>query len=245
MEAVMESIEEHFVEFSDVYVNVMILIQTIITALLLIYWLKPFVIRKRAAYAAAGLYLLYFIPNIFIDTTGIIWRIILWIVMVAIILVVWFLDDKINLIQKIYLLIVFRLIWFIAVEIFSELGFYERDIVFSFDIFRSSITAIVLEFIIWNLIYYGGAMLLLYVAIKILHKTYKTKSENLTWQEFVMLFVPSCSFLAVKPIMASYMRLWMDGIASGSIQENIPGDIYRVIFDILALVSIIILIAFL
>ena len=116
--------------------------------------------------------------------------------------------------------------------------------IFEFDIFRSSVTAIILEYIIWNIIFYGGSVLLLYIAIRVLHRTYISKMEELKWQEFIMLIIPILTYLAVKPIMRSFMRLWMDGIANGSITENIPGDVNRMIFDVLAYLSILVIITF-
>ena len=240
----MDMIVENFEQFFDISQTVSILIYTIMTSLLYVYWLKPFVIRRRASYAAGVIYLVMSLPSVFFDTSAPIFRLVPLLIVVITVLSTWFLDDRRNLIQKVFLGIVFREISFVTTEIFSELGFYERDIVFSFDLFRSSVTAIILEYVIWNIIFYGGSILLLYIAIRILHRTYKTKMEELKWQEFVMLIIPILTVLAVKPIMSSYMRLWMDGIANGSITENIPGDIYRIIFDILSYLSILIIITF-
>ena len=244
IDALMDFIMENTVQYFDVYSKTFIFIYTAVVSMLYIYWLKPFVRRKRAAVAAGAIYFVPQIPDMFLDTSGWGWRVVPTLIVAVTVFFAWILDDKRNPVQKAFLGIVFRLISFVTIEIFSELGFYERDIVFSFDVFSSSVTAVVLEFNIWLLIYYGGAILLLYIALKILHRTYKSKRDELTWREFIMLIVPSVTFLSVKPIMRSYMLLWMDGIANGSITENIPGNPYRMLFDVLAYFSILIIIVF-
>ena len=57
-----------------------------------------------------------------------------------------------------------------------------------------------------------------------------------------MLLTPFCTFLVVKPIMIDYFLLWMDGIGNGSIQENIPASLYRLLFCVLSLVSVMVII---
>lgn len=83
---------------------------------------------------------------------------------------------------------------------------------YDLELFTASITAVVIEFAVWNLIQYGVSLVLLYISIRILHRTYRRKKENLSWQELIMLLMPAGSLLLVRPIMLSYYKLWMDGI---------------------------------
>ena len=55
-----------------------------------------------------------------------------------------------------------------------------------------------------------------------------------------MLLIPTWTVFLVKEIMASYLNLWMDGIKNGSIQENIKGDVFRLVFSILSFFTIVI-----
>lgn len=239
----MDAIMEHMTVFFDIYQKAAILIYTAVTSWLLIYWLRPFLFHKKAAYAVGFIYLAFNVPAVLTEDDHGVGRILSILFMAIAVVILWLLDEKRNPVQKTFLVIIFRLINWITIEIFSEFGHYEGDMVFSFDLFRNSVTAAVLEYIIWNLLFYSGACLLLFAGIKVLHRTYRTKSEELSRQEFIMLIIPACSLLAVKPIMRSYVYLWMDGIRNGSIKENIHGDPYRILFDVLSYLSILIIIA--
>ncbi len=80
------------------------------------------------------------------------------------------------------------------------------------------------------------------ITMRVLQKAYKRKFEELTWKEFLMLLTPFWTFLIVKPIMLAYFKLWMAGIENGTIKENIPSSLYRTVFCILSILSILIII---
>ena len=241
----MDYLIQNFPSFAEGYSLVTIEVYLLLVSALFAYWLKPFASNRKSAYLTALAYWILTTINNHTGTSKEIDRMIAVGIIALSVIVFWVLDNKLNPIQKIFLCVLFRLISWLSIELLSEIGFFERDFIFKFDWYNSSTKAIVIEFIVWNLIFYALSLILLYSAIRILHKIYKHKKEELTWHELVILLTPAFTLLLVKPIISSYFLLWMDGIENGSITENIPANIYRVAFCILALFPIIIIIALL
>lgn len=239
----MEYLINHFQDVANIYTQCLIQIYLFLTAVLFAYWLKPFVNRRRAAYLAAFLYWIFYAVNTHLDYGKDMERIVRVGILLTIILVTWRSDLKRNPIQKAFLCILFHLISWLSMEVLIEVSFFMRDILQTIDSYMTNVKTIVLEFFFWGLMEYGLMLLLLYAAIRILHGLYKNKSEELSWQEFAMLLLPAGTLLLVKPIMASYFLLWMQGIENGSILENIPGSPYRLFFSIFSLCSVMIVIA--
>ncbi|MCR5595303.1 MAG: GHKL domain-containing protein [Lachnospiraceae bacterium] len=237
-------IENISLDFFDNFMAVILEIFFAATAVLYSYWIKPFVMKKRAVYAAAVLYWLISLIGRYTDGPK-------WVSMVMSVvgfllpcIVLYLLDERRNLLQKVFLCSVFSLIWWTMLEMLSEFGFYERDIALSYEPFLTSVTATVIEFVVYNVLFYSIAIAILFFSFRLVHKTYKRKYEELTWREFIMLLAPTSSLLVVKPIIRSYFFLWMDGIKNGSIEDNIPGDPFRIIFCILSYASILVIIIF-
>ena len=239
----MDYIIQNFQSFAEGYSLVTIEVYLFLVSVLFAYWLKPFTSGSKSAYLTALTYWILTTINDHTGTSKEVDRIIALGIIALSVLTLWILDNKRNPIQKIFLCVLFRLISWLSIELLSEIGFFERDFIFRFDWYNSSTKAIVLEFIIWNLIFYALSLILLYATIRILHRIYRHKSEELTWHELVILLTPAFTLLLVKPIISSYFLLWMDGIENGSITENIPASIYRAAFCIFALFPIIIIIA--
>ncbi|MCR5426631.1 MAG: GHKL domain-containing protein [Lachnospiraceae bacterium] len=241
----MDCLIRNFQTFAEGYSLVTIEVYLFLVSALFAYWLKPFTSNGKSAYLTALAYWILTTINNHTGTSKEIDRVIAIGILALSVLTLWILDNKQNPIQKIFLCVLFRLISWLSIELLSEIGFFERDFIFRFDWYNSSIKAIVLEFIIWNLIFYALSLILLYAVIRILHRIYKHKSEELTWHELAILLTPAFTLLLVKPIISSYFLLWMDGIKNGSITENIPANIYRAAFCIFALFPIIIILALL
>lgn len=235
----MEYLVNNFQSYAEMYIRVLIELYMLINVVLLIYWLRPFMRNNRSVYASAAVYYALWLICNYSGTSKDMDRVLTIGFLVLAILTAWLLDNRRNPVQKVFLLFVFRLISWLSIELFTEIGFWERDFIFKFDWYKTSIEATIIEFFIWNLIQYGLALLLLYAVIRILHKTYRYKRDELTWQELILLLAPAGSLLLVKPIMSSYFFLWMDGIENGSIKENIPANPYRVLFCLFAYVPIV------
>ena len=235
----MEYLVNNFQSYAEAYIRVLIELYMLLNVALLIYWLRPFMCNKRSVYVSAAVYYALWLVCNYAGTSKEMDRILTIGFLVLAILIAWLLDNRRNPVQKVFLFFVFRLISWLSIELFTEIGFWERDLVFKFDWYKHSIEATVIEFFVWNLVQYGLALMLLYTVIRILHNTYRYKRDELTWQELILLLAPAASLLLVKPIMSSYFFLWMDGIENGSIKENIPANPYRALFCLVAYVPII------
>lgn len=208
------------------------------------YWLKPFVIKKKSAYLAAFLFWAFTIAGRYIDILPGFGKLSMALAVILPVIAAWYLDGKRNGEQKIFLCAVFLLIRWLPFEMFTEIGSFENELISRTELFSKSPAAIYIELVVWELVQFGVSLILLYFAIRILHKYYKHKKDNLTWRELIMLLTPAGSLLLVRPIMNSYFLLWMECIRNGSKTSNIPGNLYRILFCIMSYLSILIIIIF-
>ncbi len=208
------------------------------------YWLKPFVQKKKSAYSAAFLFWIIDLVGRYIEGWNGFGVFTTVLVIILPIIVSWLLDGRRNMEQKIFLCAVFLLIRWLPFEMFTEIGSYEQDLIKQTELFSQNVTAIYVEMVVWNLIHFGVSLVLLYAAIRVLHKNYKRKDENLTWRELIMLLASAGSLMTVKPIISTYYRLWMECIQNGTKTSLIPGDIFRMIFCVLSYMSILVIIIF-
>lgn len=142
--------------------------------------------------------------------------------------------DRRNYRQKIFLMALFILLRWLSIGLFIELNWYETELVSGIGWIMNHIPVLVAEFYIWRLLWGAGIIFTMYFAIVNIQKVYLTKSEDLTWQEFIMLMAPTIAMLLEKPMMAQYLDLWNEGLLNGTIQKNMPGNPYRLFFYILA-----------
>ncbi len=233
---------ENFTSFAEKYMSCMVTVYILCLAFLFAFWVKPFVRERRAAYIGALVYfafrfIYYLIPidNEFLRGLS------LLIIFISF-LALWLSDKKRNPIQKFFICILFYVMSFLTYEMSVELSLFEDRFVRKFDAYQTDVGAIVIEFIVSNLIDYVLAVLIMFVSLRIVQKVYIRKSDEMSWKELLMLITPFWMILIVKSIMLSYFELWMDGIGNGSITENIPPSIYRLVFCILSLLSILIII---
>lgn len=224
--------------FFNYFMNTVIEIYCIITSVLFIYWLRPFVKNMKSVYYAVVFEWITDCILRHVDVQNGIKLTISIFSLFFVGVILFYLDEKRNLMQKIFLCVSFFIIRWLSLEIFTELGFYERDFVFNFKIFRESIPAIVAEYVVSTIVEYGLALLLLFFSIKLLLKTYKNKHEELSWKELIMLLIPCISIFFATRIIYSYYMLWFDGIENGSIKANIPGNMYRILFCIMAYLTL-------
>ncbi len=236
----MDYLIENFVSFAGIYAQIIINLYLFGVAVLFALWLKPFTRKHISAYLAPFVYCVLMIGTGFVETSRGIGRIINLSILVITFLILWLFDNRRNPIQKIFLCAIFRLISWLSLELFIEIGYFETELINHFEWYKYSIEATVIEFIVWNMLEYALPIVLLYAVIRILQKAYRLKFAELTWQELIVLVIPMWTIFLVKPIMASYFYLWMDGIKNGNIHENIPGNPYRVIFLILSLMTVVI-----
>ncbi len=232
----------NFETFADVYIKILVIAYIFSMALILSLWLKPFVYSPGSAYIPAGVFfVLRFIYYLIPVDSDLLQGISIVIALITF-LISWILDHRRNPVQKLFLCILFYVMSFLTYEISVEIGLFETRFVSQFDWYSSNARAIAVEFIIWNLIEYVLAGILMLISMRIILRVYRRKTEELSWKELLILLTPSWTILIVKPIMLAYFRLWMDGIGNGSIKENIPASFYRLGFCILSVISLVVII---
>lgn len=232
----------NFEAFAEIYIHCLVIAYIICVAFLLSVWLKPFVKTRRAAYLAAGTYLVLRVIYYSIPIENDFLRKISFAIVPVTFLLSWLLDERRNPVQKLFLSILYYLMSWLTYEIATEIGLFERDFVCGFDWYYSNANAIAIDFIVWNLIQYAFAAVILYVSVRFVQKAYRRKMEELSWKELLILLAPFWTILLVKPIMLAYFTLWMDGMANGNLHENIPSSIYRLVFCVLSLLSLVVII---
>lgn len=238
-----DHIVANFESFADIYTRCLVIVYITGIAFLCAVWLKPFVRNLKAAYLTAVVYCLFRLIYYAIPIDNDFMRALSLGIILITFLSSWLLDQKRNPVQKLFLCILFYLMSWLTYEISVEIGLFENELVSRFDWYHSDAKAIVLVFITWNLVEYSFAVFIMYASIRLNQKAYKRKMEELSWKELLMLLTPFWTILLVKPIMLAYFTLWMDGIANGSIKENIPASLYRLTFCILSLLSIVIILS--
>ena len=238
----MQYLIDNFNTDAVVFMNIVVEGYFFMIAVLFACWLKPYTARHRAAYSAAGVYYVMQLINNHAETSKTVDRLLGLGMMVFSFMVVWLLDKKRNPVQKAFLIVVFRLISWLTIEIFSEIGLIEGELIENSDWYGYSLEATIIEFYLWNFLQYTLAIVLLYLVIRILQKAYICKEKELSRHELVMLVMPVVTLLLVKPIMSQYYRLWMEGMKNGSISGIIPADPFRILFSICSLVIVIILV---
>ena len=232
------------IEYYEIYLRILVELCMAAVGVMYAYWARPFVKHKRSAYVAAAVfYILNFMQRNIEGFKG--FNQVMTILMLILpCLVLYLLDDKRLPLQKIFICTIFLLIRWLPLELFSEVGLFKSDFLMSFEIFSESVTAIYADIVLWSLLQYSIAVVLLYLSIRLLHKTYKRKDEELSWQELIMLLTPAGSLLIVRPIIYSYYKLWLDSASAGNINDNLHGDVFRLIFCILSYLSIVVIISF-
>ena len=237
-------IAENFEYFANAYARILIFLLLLFMAVLLAKWLRPFSTKKAAAIITASVYFALMAVRTFMSIDGIAGQILELANMLLPLAVLWLLDGKRNPVQKIFLWVVFKLMSWLSIEIFTEIGLFEGELVLGLEWYSSGVNAVIIEFVLWNTLQYVLTIFLLYIAIRVLHRVYREKTDELSLRELVMLLTPAWSLLAVKPIMSSYLSLWLEGMKNGTINRNVPGNPFRLIFCILSFFTIVILVTF-
>ncbi len=237
-------IAENFEYFANAYARLLIFLLLLFMAVLLTKWLRPFSTKKAAAIITALVYFALMVVRTFMSIDGIADQILELANILLPVIVLWILDGKRNPVQKIFLWVVFKLMSWLSIEIFTEIGLFEGEWILDLEWYSSGVNTVIIEFVLWNTLQYALTILLLYIAVRVLHRVYRKKNDELTLRELVMLLTPAWSLLAVKPIMSLYLNLWLEGMKNGTIDRNVPGNPFRLIFCILSFFTIVILVTF-
>ena len=227
--------------FFRLWGNIPIYIIIVFSCLMFGVWLKPFLKYRKTVVIASLAYLfstcyLKFVPW---DTNSVFDRLLAPSVAFGIIYII----EKNNIRQKFFLCTLYELILWITSAFMAEVSYFMTDFVYSIDKVQSSIKAILITFAIHQIVWTALYIILICVAVRLLHKVYKRKYEELDKKELLLLIGPVVPIFLARPIIRSYYRLWMSGVQNGSIKENIHVDIYRLLFYMSGYIAILILVS--
>ena len=203
-------------------------------------WIKPFLYNKKACTYVVLVYTLAvcYLQLVPWDTNKIWDRLLAPSLAFA---VMYFMDRR-NMKQKIFLCGVYELITWLIAGIASEFKLFMGDMTDRIELFRTSIPAILIFLVIDQILYMAFFILMVYMSVKLLKKVYKRKYEDLSLNELILLMIPLITLILVRHIISAYYSLWTEGIANGSIQENIHANIFRFLFYIGAYIAVILFI---
>lgn len=200
---------------------------------------NPFVKNKKAKYVTNSLFTVTtIVAYAYIQDFNA--RIIYGTIMILTCIILYLFEGQ-NLKQKVYLCICFYVMRFLMTGIMAELSFYTRDLPVVTKILQQSVLADVIYFTIDRILYVVLSFLLFYLGIRLFHKTYRYKQEDITRNELLFLCIPQLTIIFVNNIVVKYFDLFSEGISNGSIKENIPPDGYRFLFYLTAYVMQLIL----
>ncbi len=216
-------------------------IKILLTAINLAFLLGPYVNRKRDAYVGAMIYgmavaILYGIP----------WEMKFWMVycLGAALSFLYLMGmDKRNGKQKIFLLLSFFVLEYLTHSIVIEemhLIVQKTDVMeFSASSMGASIATLVLSEVGWVV----QRFLFLHVSLRIFHRVYKRKRDNISVGELVCMAIPQIMVLFFKPVESMYYDLYMHCMKEGLIQEYIPPNVYTCLFSITAYLAVLVMVA--
>ena len=204
-------------------------------------WVRPFVDSRKTAVCAVIIYTIsVFYLQLVPWQTNHLWDRLLAPSLAFI--TIYYMDRR-NMKQKIFICGIYELIVWLSAGIMSEVNFFQNDLIDRVELLQTDVTAIVVFFVVGQIIYMLGFIGLVYLSVRILKRVYKRKYEDIRLDELVLLMMPILTFILVRHIISAYYNLWNQGIMDGSIEENIHANGYRFLFYIGAYVVVLLFIA--
>ena len=199
----------------------------LLTACFLGVFLCPFLSKKSTAIisGAAGCIcstvLYYILPLGGVEVVGI--------SMIIILLFTFYREKKNGLFrQKIFLFVVYFSLYILVAGVMSQFSFFTTNLFYNSD---TDVFDLVVRFTAESVLYVVLAFVLLYFGQFFLKKIYHSHRE-LSNLELFLLLLPECSVFFARSIVISYIQLYNQGIADGSIKSNIPGNLYHLLYYI-------------
>ncbi|MBQ8923617.1 MAG: GHKL domain-containing protein [Lachnospiraceae bacterium] len=203
-------------------------------------WIKPFLLNKKTcSYVVLAYTLASFYLQLATWTTNKLWDRLL---APSLAFAVMYFMDRRNMKQKIFLCGIYELIVWLIAGMTSELRFFANDVTDNIEVIMTSVNALIIYFVIDQILYVVVFILAVYFSVILLKKVYKRKYEELSLNELILLMIPMVTLILVRRIIGAYYSLWTEGIANGSIQENIHANIFRFLFYIGAYIAVILFI---
>lgn len=218
--------------FIKVFSRTTIIIIQIIIGILLYVWLKPFLSEKKLAAYAAVVYVVFMgiveaVPVDIGSITG-------WFSLFLLMFGVLYFPERKNLEQKIFLSVMFIAIRLVTLLGVGEINFFITDIAGRSKFLCSSTCALIVEFVVQEIVWAALCGGMLYFAIRLFHRVFTAKHENMTLSELIIMLAPTVPIFLMRQLRFQYLKLWNDGILNGIIERNYPGSVVCVIYDVAA-----------
>lgn len=215
--------------FIKVFGRITLIIIQIIIGILLYVWLKPFLSDKKLAAYAAAVHVAFIavwdaVPFEIGSMTG-------WFSLILLMLGVLYFPERKNLEQKIFLSVMFIAIRLATLQGVSEINFFITDITTRSEFLCSSICVMLVEFVVQKIAWAALCGGMLYFAIRLFHRVFTAKHENMTLSELIIMLAPTVPIFLMRQMESQYLELWNDGILNGIIERNYPGNAVCLIYD--------------
>ncbi len=227
--------------YYDLITEVAFYIKILLTAINLAFLLAPYVRGKRNSYMGAVIYGLMMVILYGIPLEMEFWM--AYCVAAAMSYLYLMGMDRRNGKQKIFLFLSFFVLEYlthmVVIEemrlIADKTGLME----FSSRSMEASIATLVLSEVGWVV----QRFLFLHVSLRIFHRVYKRKWENIAAGELACMVIPQIMVLFFRPMECMYFDLYMQCMEEGMIRKYIPANGYICLFSIVAYLAVLVMVA--
>lgn len=227
--------------YYDLITEVAFYIKILLAVINLAFLLVPYVRRKRDAYVGVVIYGLVMVILFKIPLEMKYWM--AYCVAAALSFLYLMAKDKRNGRQKIFLFLSFFVLEYLTHSIIIE----EMNLIadktglmeFSASSMEATIATLVVSEVAWGV----QRFLFLHVSLRIFHRVYKRKRENLSARELACMAIPQIMVLFFKPVESMYYDLYMQCMEEGLITKYIPANGYICLFSITAYLAVLVMLA--
>ncbi len=227
--------------YYDLITKVASYVKILLTVINLAFLLRPYVKKRSDAYAGAVIYGLVMIILYAIPLEMKFWM--AYFVGAALSYLYLMAMDKRNGRQKIFLFLSFFILEYLTHSIVIEEMNLIADQTGLMEFSARSMEAAIATLLLSEAGWLVQRFLFLHVSLRIFHRVYKRKRENLSARELVCMAIPQVMVLFFKPVEYMYYDLYMQCMEEGMIRKYIPANGYICLFSITAYLAVLVMLA--
>lgn len=227
--------------YYDLITKVASYVKILLTVINLAFLLRPYVKKRSDAYAGAVIYGLVMIILYAIPLEMKFWM--AYFVGAALSYLYLMAMDKRNGRQKIFLFLSFFILEYLTHSIVIEEMNLIADQTGLMEFSARSMEAAIATLLLSEAGWLVQRFLFLHVSLRIFHRVYKRKRENLSARELVCMAIPQVMVLFFKPVEYMYYDLYMQCMEEGMIKKYIPANGYICLFSITAYLAVLVMLA--
>ena len=212
----------------------------VLTALNLVFLLRPYMRKKRDAYFAAGVYGLVTIVLFLIPVVMDSWIAYSAGTVLSFLYFMW--ADGRNREQKIFLYVTFFVLRYLTQSIVIEVIRFISAKAYATDLLKNSISAMAVYLILEQMGWVVLRFLFLYASVRILNYVYKRKWENISVRELAYMLIPQMAVLLFGALDMRYYDLYLKCLEAGMFKESIPASGYTCLYYIIAYLTVLVLV---